>query len=288
MSAFFEYDFLQRALIAAAVVGLTAPLVGVFLVQRRLALLGDGMGHVALTGIGLALLLNTAPLPTAMIAAASGAVIVELIRSRSRTAGDLALALVFYGGIAGGVVLASFAGAGSANLTQYLFGAITTVSAEDLRALLMLALLILVTLVIAGRSIWLMSLDAEVARVQGVRVGVASILLTVLAAVVVVVGMRVVGILLVSALMIVPVAAAQQLTRSFRATLIGGAAIGLTSAVLGLGVSYALDVAPGAMIVVMALGLFVLSAVAAIPVRRWQRARAAASLRAADLQGAPA
>lgn len=275
MSTLLAYDFLQRALIAAALVGLVAPLVGVFLVQRRLALLGDGMGHVALTGIGLALLLGTAPLPTAMLAAASGAVIVELIRARSRTAGDLALALVFYGGIAGGVVLASLAGAGSANLTQYLFGSITTVSPEDLRSLGILALAIVVTLLVAGRGIWLMSLDPEVARVQGVRVVASSALLTVLAAVVVVVGMRVVGILLVSALMIVPVAAAQQVTRSFRATLLGGAAIGLASSVVGLGASYALDVAPGAMIVVVALAAFVITALLAVPLRRLRRARMA-------------
>jgi zinc transport system permease protein len=273
MSAFFEYEFLQRALVAAMVVGITAPMVGVFLVQRRLALLGDGMGHVALTGIGLSLLFGTAPLPTAMIAAATGAVVVELIRARSRTAGDLALALVFYGGIAGGVVLASFAGAGSANLTQYLFGAITTVSQDDLRALVVLTLIVFVTLLVAGRSIWLMSLDPEVARVQGVRVVAASALLTVLAAVVVVVGMRVVGILLVSALMIIPVAAAQQLSRSFRTTLIGGAVVGLMASVLGLFASYRLDVAPGGMIVVVALALFLVSAIVAVPVRRLQRVR---------------
>jgi zinc transport system permease protein len=273
VSAFFEYEFLQRALIAAMVVGITAPMVGVFLVQRRLALLGDGMGHVALTGIGLSLLFGTAPLPTAMIAAATGAVVVELIRARSRTAGDLALALVFYGGIAGGVVLASFAGAGSANLTQYLFGAIATVSDSDLRSLMVLTLIVLVTLLVAGRSIWLMSLDPEVARVQGVRVVASSALLTVLAAVVVVVGMRVVGILLVSALMIIPVAAAQQLSRSFRTTLIGGAVVGLMASVLGLFASYRLDVAPGGMIVVVALALFLVCAIVAVPVRRLQRVR---------------
>ena len=90
-----SYDFMQRALVAAALVGLVAPLIGVFLVQRRLALLGDGMGHVALAGVGIAFLLGTAPVPTALVAAAVGAVVIELIRSRSRTAGDLALALFF-------------------------------------------------------------------------------------------------------------------------------------------------------------------------------------------------
>ena len=272
MSAFFDYEFLQRALLAAMLVGFAAPLVGVFLVQRRLALLGDGMGHVALTGIGLSMLLGTAPVLTAMVAAAIGALVVEFIRARSKTAGDLALALVFYGGIAGGVVLASLAKSGTANLTQYLFGSITTVTPNDITALGALVLIIAVTLIVGGRSIWLMSLDEDVAKVQGVRVMASSALLTVLAAVVVVVGMRVVGILLVSALMIIPVAAAQQLTRSFRGTMIGGIVIGVSSAVLGLTASYSLDVVPGGMIVVFALGVFVLASLAAGFVSRWRRA----------------
>ena len=265
------FDFLQRALIAGVLVGLIAPVVGAFLVQRRLALLGDGMGHVALTGIGLSMLVSTAPLPTAMAAAAIGAVIVEVIRSRSRTAGDLALALVFYGGIAGGVVLASLADNSTASLTQYLFGSIITVTPEDLQALAVLIAIVLLTLAIAGRSIWLLSLDPDVARVQGVRVLLASTLLTVLAAIVVVVGMRVVGVLLVSALMIIPVAAAQQVTRSFRTTLLLGSVFGASAAIVGMAVSYSADTAPGGTIVVTALGLFAGAAIAGVPVRHWQR-----------------
>ena len=92
------YDFLQRALVAAAIVGLVAPMVGVFLVQRRLALIGDGIGHVALAGVAVGLLTNQAPVLTALVAAAVAAVVVELIRSRGRTGGDTALAIIFYGG----------------------------------------------------------------------------------------------------------------------------------------------------------------------------------------------
>ena len=98
-----SYDFMQRAMIAAAMVGLLAPLIGVFLVQRRLALLGDGMGHVALTGVGLAFLVGTQPVPTALVVAVIGAITVEAIRSTNRAVGDVALALVLYGGVAGGL-----------------------------------------------------------------------------------------------------------------------------------------------------------------------------------------
>ncbi|NQW72843.1 MAG: metal ABC transporter permease [Actinobacteria bacterium] len=267
-----NYDFMQRALIAAALVGLLAPLIGVFLVQRRLALLGDGMGHVALTGVGLAFLLGTAPIPTAMATAAAGAFLIEFIRYRSRTAGDVALALLFYGGIAGGVLFASLApGKASSSLNAYLFGSLSTVASGDVIALLALCLLVIALLVIFGREMFAMSLDAELAAVQGIRVRMMSTLLAVLAAVVVVVGMRVVGLLLVSAIMIVPVAAAQQVTRSFRATTALAVLLGLVASVCGLVTSFVVEVPPGPTIVLEALALFAVLAVIAVPLRRRRR-----------------
>lgn len=267
-----SYDFMQRALIAAALVGLLAPLIGVFLVQRRLALLGDGMGHVALTGVGLAFLLGTAPIPTAMATAAAGAFLIEFIRYRSRTAGDVALALLFYGGIAGGVLFASLApGKASSSLNAYLFGSLSTVASGDVIALLALCLLVIALLAIFGREMFAMSLDAELAAVQGIRVRMMSTLLAVLAAVVVVVGMRVVGLLLVSAIMIVPVAAAQQVTRSFRATAALAVLLGLVASVSGLVTSFVVEVPPGPTIVLEALALFAVLAVIAVPLRRRRR-----------------
>ena len=266
-----SYDFMQRAMIAAALVGLMAPLIGVFLVQRRLSLLGDGMGHVALTGIGLSLWLGTAPIPTAMLAAAIGAVLVEVIRYRSRTAGDVALALLFYGGIAGGVLFASLApGKASSSLNAYLFGSLSTVAPSDVWALIALSVIVAVVLAVFGREMFAVSLDADIAQVQGIRVRVMSTLIAVLAAVVVVVGMRVVGLLLVSAIMIVPVAAAQQVTRSFRTTAALGVVIGLFAALAGLFVSFAAAVPPGPMIVLIALASFVVLVATAVPIRRKQ------------------
>ena len=126
----FSYDFMQRALLGALIIGVTAPALGIYLVQRRLSLIGDGIGHVALTGVGVGLLFNQSPVLTAVIVAAAGAIGVELVRERGRTSGDLALALLFYGGIAGGVVLVGLSdGSSNANLVQYLFGSLTTTSA---------------------------------------------------------------------------------------------------------------------------------------------------------------
>ena len=269
MISFLEYDFMQRALIAASLVGLIAPLIGVFLVQRRLALLGDGMGHVALMGVGLAFLLGTAPVPTAMVTAALGAFLIEFIRNRSRTAGDVALALLFYGGIAGGVLFASLApGKASSSLNSYLFGSLSTVVTGDIWALAVLALSVLVILAIFGRELFAVSLDPDIAQVQGIRVRVMSTLMAVLAAIVVVVGMRVVGLLLVSAIMIVPVAAAQQLTRSFRSTAVIAVIIGLVACIAGLAGSFYIEVPPGPAIVILALACFAALALIAVPIRR--------------------
>ncbi len=268
------FDFMQRAIVAAALVGLVAPLIGVFLVQRRLALLGDGMGHVALTGVGLAFLVGSAPVPTALIVAAAGAVVLELIRARSRTAGDLALALVFYGGISGGVLLASLATGASTALNQYLFGSLSTVSTADMWWLVGAVAVVLIIILMFGRDLFLMALDSDLAHVQGVRTTRISMLLTVLASVSVVVGMRTVGLLLVSAIMIVPVAAAQQFTRSFRSTTGVAVIIGVAASVFGLGSSFYLDTPPGPTIVILALLVFISCAAIAVPARRLrQRAR---------------
>ena len=270
----WQYDFMRHALIAALVVGMTAPAVGVFLVQRRQALMGDGIGHVALTGVALGFLLSTPPVLTAVIVAAAGAVLIEIVRERGTTSGDLALALFFYGGIAGGVLLIGLAPGGTnANLLSYLFGSITSVSRSDLGVILALALAVLLALAITGRELFAVCHDEEFARVSGLPVRLLNYLLAVLAAVTITVAMRVVGLLLVSALMIVPVAIAQIFTRGFRQTVAVSLALGMTVAVTGVIVSYYGDVAPGACIVVLAVGLFLLASLADSGLSGWMRRR---------------
>lgn len=258
----FRYDFLRRALIAAVLVGITAPAVGVFLVQRRLALIGDGLGHVAVTGVALGLLLNRTPVFVAIIVAVAGAVAIEVVRAKSDTSGEVALAVLFYGGIAGGVVLVSKAPADSRNLTQYLFGAITTTSNGDLVAFGILAAVVIVVVALLGPVLFSVSNDEEFARSIGVPVMGINILLATLTALAVVVSMRVVGVLLVSALMVVPIATAQLFARSFRTTLVWGIAVALLSAVGGIGVSYQADLPSGGTIVLVAIGCFVLALLA--------------------------
>ena len=257
---FLEPAFMQRALLAALVVGLCAPLVGIFLVQRRLSLMGDGLGHIALTGVALGFLLQTNPVATAVIVASIGAIVVELIRAYGKTSGDVALAVLFYGGIAGGVLLIGLSSNRSnVNLLSYLFGSLTTVSKFDIALIVSLALVIFLVTLLLKKSLFALCHDSEFAQVSGIPVKLLSMVLAVMTAVTVTIAMRVVGLLLVSALMIIPVATAQQLSKSFTGTRIMASVIGVIAAVSGVITSFYLDLAPGALIVVLVIFLFIFS-----------------------------
>ncbi|MFJ8308060.1 MULTISPECIES: metal ABC transporter permease [unclassified Streptomyces] len=270
--------FMQRALIAAVLVGITAPAVGIYLVQRRQALMGDGIGHVAMTGVGLGFLLSTSPVWMATLVSVLGAVTMELIRWYGKTRGDIALAMLFYGGMAGGVLFINLAPGGStANLNSYLFGSLSTVSQSDVWAIGFLAAFVLLVTVGLRRQLFAVSQDEEFARVTGLPVRALNLLTAITAAVTVTVAMRVVGLLLVSALMVVPVAAAQQLSRSFALTFAIAVAIGVTVTLSGTVVTYYEDVPPGAVIVLFTIAIFIVLTALATPLaKRRARARAAA------------
>ncbi len=255
------YAYMVNALLAAAMVGLSAPAVGVFLVQRRLSLIGDGMGHVALTGVAVGLLTGAAPVWTALVAVVTAAVLIEVVRTRGRTSADVALAVMFYGGIAGGVVLVSRAEGGSlASLSSYLFGAITTTTRTDLVVFAVLSLVVLGTCLGLAAQLFAVGSDEEYARASGLPVTALNLVLAVLTAVTVVVAMRVVGLLLISALMILPAAVAQQLCRSFRGTLLVSMAVGTAVSVLGVVTSYWANTPSGGTIVLYAIAAFTLAA----------------------------
>jgi zinc transport system permease protein len=263
-----DYDFMQRALLASLLVGVTAPVVGIYLVQRRLALIGDGMGHVALTGVAIGLLTGTAPVFTALIFAVAAAILIELLRARGRATADVLLAVIFYGGIAGGVVLIGLSPGGSAaKLNAYLFGAITTTSAQDLVVFAALAIVVLLVAVGLAPRLFAVSNDEEYARASGMNVLGLNLLLAVLTATTVVISMRVVGLLLISALMIVPNAVAQQIARSFRGSMLIAATVGVSVSVTGTASSYYLETPSGGTIVLLAVAVFIVAALAATTIR---------------------
>ena len=244
------YDFVIRALLGALFTGLAAPAVGTYLVQRRLALMGDGIGHVAVTGVALGLLTGTAPLLTAVVVATAGAILIEVVRARTRTSGDVALALLFY-----------------------VFGSITTISSGEVWLTVALAIVVLVVAVGLAPQLFGVAQDEEFARVAGLPTRFYNMLIAVMAAVTVTVAMRTVGLLLVSALMVIPVATAQQLTRGFRATLAAAMALGTLASLGGVLFSAFVDVAPGATIVLLALAGFVAAYPIGLLLRRRRRGR---------------
>jgi zinc transport system permease protein len=254
-----DADFMRHAFLAGAIVGLLAPAVGFFLVQRGMSLIGDGIGHVAFAGVAAGYLLGLSPVLTALVASVTGAVGVEWLRSQRRTAGDQALALLFYTGLAAGVVLVSAAGALNANLFAFLFGSILTVSTEDLVLVAVLGVAGLGLVALVFRGLVAAALDEEGARVVGVPVGALNVLLAGLAGVTIAVSMRIVGILLIAALMVLPVIAASRIAWSVRSAIVLAMTIGLLSSIVGLTVAYYADLAPGGAIVLVAAAAFPLA-----------------------------
>jgi zinc transport system permease protein len=270
----FAYAFMQRALIGVLITGLAAPALGIYLVQRRMALIGDGIGHVALTGVGLGLLTNNSPVLAAVIVSALGAVIVELIRERGKASGDVALALLFYGGISGGVFLVALKERQSSNnLLMYLFGSPLSISGRDLVAMAILGGAVLAVTLFLRPWLFAICQDEEYAKVAGLPVRTLNLIVAVMTAVTVTVAMRAVGLLLVSAMMVVPVAAAQLVTQGFRATMHTAMLIGLLAAAGGISIAAEYDTAPGATIVLVAIGGFAALALGA-SVRKATRRRA--------------
>jgi zinc transport system permease protein len=281
-----DYPFMQRALLAAVLVGVTAPAVGIFLVQRRQAIMGDGIGHVALTGVALGFLLQVSPVWMAVAVSVLGAVAMELIRSHARGRGDIALAMLFYGGLSGGVMIIHWAPDGSnANLTSYLFGSISTVAPGDIPPMIGLAAFVLLVVLGLRRQLFAACQDEEFARVAGLPVRALNLLLAVTAAVTVTVAMRAVGLLLVSALLVIPVAAAQQITRGFAWTLAVAVAIGVAVSLSGTVFSFYVDVPPGPSIVLASMAVFLVMAAGAAPLAGRRARRAAAERQRCTLDG---
>ncbi len=251
-----DLEFMRLAFAAGAIVGVLAPAVGFFLVQREMSLIGDGIGHVAFAGVAAGYLLGISPVWTALAAALIGAGGIEWLRARRQAAGDQALAIVFYTGIAGGVVLISAAGALNANLFSYLFGSILTVTGSDLVVIAVLGIGALVVLAVLMRALIAVSLDEDGARVAGLPVPVLNGVISMLAALTIGVSMRIVGILLIAALMVLPVIAAQRVAWSLRSTIGLSICFGLLSVLVGLTVSYYANLPPGGTIVLAGTAVF--------------------------------
>jgi zinc transport system permease protein len=260
----FELEFMQRALVAGAVVGIFAPMIGTFVVQKRMSLIGDGIGHLAFAGVGVGLVASVSPIWAALVVAVAGALGIEWLRSRRTASGDLALALFFYSGIAAGVVLVSIGGGFDANILSFLFGQALTVNDQEIAIIVGLGAAIVAAMLVLRRGLFAVVTDEDWSRVVGLPVGFLNTVLAVIVATSVVAAMRIVGLLLVAAMMVLPVASGQLLARSFRGTMWWSVGIG----VAGLASSRFWGLAPGGAIVLISALVFVVVALvkrAAVP-----------------------
>jgi zinc transport system permease protein len=269
MPAILQSEFMVRALIGGVIVGALAPALGMFLVLRRFSLIADTLSHVALMGVAIGLATGVHPSLVALVAASLGAVAVEWLSSRQRLPGDVTLAIVLYAALAVAVVIISGARGFSVDLFAFLFGSILSVNETDLVLLLILAVAVFVYVTVFFSELSQGSFDQSLARVTGVPVGWTNLGLAVLTGATITLSMRVVGVLLVGALLIVPVLVGQRLVSGLRAATGVAVLCGVASTLIGLTVAFYADLSAGGTIVLTAiLLLFAAQGVAAFRARR--------------------
>jgi ABC-type Mn2+/Zn2+ transport system permease subunit len=254
-----EFPFMQRALAAAILMGLVCPILGVFVVIRRMSFFGDAIGHSALTGIAIGLLLGIDPSLSAIGFAILIAIGMGWMQSKSRIPSDTIIGVFLAGSVAVGILLIGMMQGYRANLFTYLFGDILTVEWHDLVISGSLLLFVGLTVVLIRRPLLQIALNRDMATVQGVRVELLEYVLMILLAITVAVSIKLVGIILVTALLIIPAAAARNVSSSIRQMFIFAIVFGLFSAVAGLFGSYQFNAASGSTIVLTSIAIFLSS-----------------------------
>lgn len=262
MIEMLEMEFMQRAWLAGLIMAVICPLIGSFLVLRRQSLIGDGLGHIAFAGVAGGALWGYSPVLSAAAATVLGAVAIERVRVRLSDAADMVLAIFFYSGMGLAVIFTGLNKEGGFNLGSVLFGSLMTVSGRDLAIVALLALFTVIFVIAFYRPLQYLTFDETSARVAGLPVDRLNLLLALLTALTVALSMRIVGLLLVSAMMVIPVACALQTARSFAATVLQSIAYGLLAVIIGLTASYYGNLAPGGTIVITGTALFLLSSIA--------------------------
>ena len=258
MQTLLTYGFLQRALLAGIFVALACALLGVFLILRKDAMIGHGLAHVIFAGVALGLLVNVMPLAMALFVGVVAALIIMKLKDRAGVYGDTAIALMSSVGFAAGIIIVSFSNRFNVDLFGYLFGDILAIDWSEVWLSVALALAVLASIILTYHRFLYMTFDRESAQASGISVRRLDILLTILAAVTVVLGMKVVGILLVSALLVIPSAAGLQLASSFKQAILWSALVAVLSVLLGLILAFYSDFpASGTIVLISAIFFFV-------------------------------
>lgn len=268
-----QYEFLQNAFLTGMIIGIIAPLIGVFVVVRRLSLIADALSHVTLAGIAAGLLLEKKYLPQVslnpvymgMFFSVTGSLFIEKLRSVYKHYEELAIPIIMSGGIGLSVLFISLADGFNTDLFSYLFGSVSAVSRLDLWTILMISILVIAIVILLYKELFIISFDEEHAKASGLPVKGLHLLFIIMVALVIASSMRIVGVLLVSSLMTLPVAAAIRIANGFKQTIIYSILFGEISVLGGLMISYYLDLAPGGTIVIISIMILVLS----IFVKKW-------------------
>lgn len=253
----FHYQFMQNALISGLIIAMIASIVGSFVVLRRYAMISDTLAHVALVGVAIGILVGSNPLWMAVLVAVSISWVIEYLRYVKKLYSDSIMAIFMSGSLAIAVIIISLAGAFNNTLISYLFGNILTVTLNDIVTIAVFSLFSLLIIVRFYHQLLFVAYDEEVAKTSGINVSLLNFLLMTVVALVVALSIRVVGSLLIGALMIIPVMAAMQFKQSFLKTMLISIAISTISVFFGLIASYQLELPSGAAIVVVTLIFFI-------------------------------
>jgi zinc transport system permease protein len=267
ISGLMQYEFLQNAFLTGMIIGIIAPLLGVFIVVRRLSLIADALSHVTLAGIAASLLLEKKfmvfsglnPLYMGMAFSVGGSLFIEKLRTVYKHYQELAIPIILSGGIGLGVIFISLADGFNTDLFSYLFGSVSAVSRADLWTILIISILVIALVVLLYKELFLLSFDEEYAKATGIAAKSLHFIFIVMVALVIAASMRIVGILLVSSLMTLPVAASIRFAKGFKQTIFFSILFGEISVLGGLFLSYYLDLAPGGTIVMIAVFILVLA-----------------------------
>jgi zinc transport system permease protein len=256
MDAFFIYGFLQRALLAGLFIAIACALLGVFLILRRDAMIGHGLAHVAFAGVALGLFLNMMPLVAALIVAVAASLVIMKLKTKAGLHGDTAIAVFSSVGFALGVLVATLSHSFNVDLFSYLFGEILAIEPSEVIFSVVLAVIVMTLVLLNYHKFMYMTFDRESAKASGIKVDRLDTLLTILTAVTVVLGMKVVGILLVSALVVIPAAAGLQIASNFKQAIFLSAVVSIVSVVLGLILAFLLDLPASGSIVILSFLAF--------------------------------
>ncbi|WP_003540546.1 metal ABC transporter permease [Desulfotomaculum nigrificans] len=255
----FQYEFMQRAFLAGLVVGIICPAVGLFVTLRRMSMISDALSHVCLSGVAAGLLTGVHPVLAASAFAVGGALLIEKLRSTFRTYSELSIAVILSVGVALGAILLGLGNGYNANFMSYLFGSIVAITNNDLKIITLIGLLIMTLILLLQKELFFIAFDEEGAAVSGLPVKAITVGFTVLTALTIAMAIRIVGLLMVSSLMILPVVTAMRVVKSFRGALVTAVIMAEVAVAVGLFASFYLNLAPGGTIVMTSVLLLLVT-----------------------------